>query len=209
MGMFTTRDPIELNGGLNVFAYVLNPTGWVDSLGLSGDRSCGGRPCNSSVRDGNSVPFIPPAIPEENAAVLVGYGDGLILGGTKYIRDALEISSRNCSSCIELYSQGNVLGNGVSTVAASESAVAKNAPRLLNNSLSSPGIGHRLFTSNRKNGTWNTGKTRFGWSGKNGSDEYSLILRHKKSIYQLALKLLESHQKGKYYERYRNLQLYR
>ena len=35
MGMFTTRDPIGLMGGDNVFAYVPNPTGWVDPLGLA------------------------------------------------------------------------------------------------------------------------------------------------------------------------------
>ena len=34
MGMFTSRDPIELMGGNNVFAYAPNPTGWVDPLGL-------------------------------------------------------------------------------------------------------------------------------------------------------------------------------
>ena len=34
MGMFTTRDPIGLMGGLNIFAYAPNPTGWVDPLGL-------------------------------------------------------------------------------------------------------------------------------------------------------------------------------
>ena len=34
MGMFTTRDPIGLRGGDNVFAYAPNPTGWVDPLGL-------------------------------------------------------------------------------------------------------------------------------------------------------------------------------
>ncbi|MGB5854635.1 MAG: RHS repeat-associated core domain-containing protein, partial [Oceanisphaera sp.] len=34
MGMFTTRDPIGLYGGLNVFAYAPNPTGWIDPLGL-------------------------------------------------------------------------------------------------------------------------------------------------------------------------------
>nr|WP_289057522.1 RHS repeat-associated core domain-containing protein [uncultured Psychrobacter sp.] len=34
MGMFTTRDPIQLQGGLNVFQYAPNPTGWVDPLGL-------------------------------------------------------------------------------------------------------------------------------------------------------------------------------
>ena len=34
MGMFTSRDPIGLMGGDNVFAYAPNPTGWVDPLGL-------------------------------------------------------------------------------------------------------------------------------------------------------------------------------
>ena len=34
MGMFTTRDPIELKGGDNVFAYAPNPIGWIDPLGL-------------------------------------------------------------------------------------------------------------------------------------------------------------------------------
>ncbi len=46
-------------------------------------------------------------------------------------------------------------------------------------SLSSPRIGHRLFTKNRKNGTWNTGKFRFGWSGRNGQDTYKLMFRYK------------------------------
>ena len=35
MGMFTTRDPVGLMGGNNVFAYAPNPTGWVDPLGLA------------------------------------------------------------------------------------------------------------------------------------------------------------------------------
>ncbi|GAA0317457.1 RHS repeat-associated core domain-containing protein [Psychrobacter aestuarii] len=34
MGMFTTRDSIELMGGNNVFQYAPTPTGWVDPLGL-------------------------------------------------------------------------------------------------------------------------------------------------------------------------------
>ncbi len=34
LGMFVSRDPIGLSGGFNVFAYALNPTGWVDPLGL-------------------------------------------------------------------------------------------------------------------------------------------------------------------------------
>nr|WP_289057531.1 RHS repeat-associated core domain-containing protein [uncultured Psychrobacter sp.] len=34
MWMFTSRDPIGLRGGDNVFAYAPNPIGWVDPLGL-------------------------------------------------------------------------------------------------------------------------------------------------------------------------------
>ena len=34
MGMFTTRDPIGLRGGDNIFSYGPNPTGWIDPLGL-------------------------------------------------------------------------------------------------------------------------------------------------------------------------------
>ena len=36
LGMFTTRDPIGLLGGTNVFQYAPNPTGWIDPFGLSG-----------------------------------------------------------------------------------------------------------------------------------------------------------------------------
>ena len=35
IGMFTTRDPIGLTGGSNVFQYAPNPTGWIDPFGLS------------------------------------------------------------------------------------------------------------------------------------------------------------------------------
>ena len=35
VGMFISRDPIELLGGFNVFAYAPNPIGWIDPWGLS------------------------------------------------------------------------------------------------------------------------------------------------------------------------------
>ncbi|MFC6203718.1 RHS repeat-associated core domain-containing protein [Psychrobacter urativorans] len=38
LGMFTTRDPIGLMGGNNVFQYAPNPTGWIDPLGLKNYR---------------------------------------------------------------------------------------------------------------------------------------------------------------------------
>ena len=34
LGMFTTRDPIGLEGGNNTFQYAPNPTGWIDPFGL-------------------------------------------------------------------------------------------------------------------------------------------------------------------------------
>ena len=41
VGMFTSRDPIGLMGGDNVFAYAPNPTGWIDPLGLSNWNTIG------------------------------------------------------------------------------------------------------------------------------------------------------------------------
>ncbi|MEC5408445.1 RHS repeat-associated core domain-containing protein [Paraburkholderia sp. MPAMCS5] len=35
VGRFVTQDPIGLGGGVNLYAYGLNPVGWIDPLGLS------------------------------------------------------------------------------------------------------------------------------------------------------------------------------
>ena len=35
VGRFVSQDPIGLLGGVNLFAYALNPSGWVDPLGLT------------------------------------------------------------------------------------------------------------------------------------------------------------------------------
>ena len=52
MGMFTSREPIGLMGGSNVFAYAPNPTGWIDPLGLDASLTpnpMGGDPSDAQV----------------------------------------------------------------------------------------------------------------------------------------------------------------
>ena len=41
VGLFISKDPISYAGGLNLYAYAPNPTGWVDPLGLSTKCLCG------------------------------------------------------------------------------------------------------------------------------------------------------------------------
>ena len=38
MGRFVSPDPIGLSGGVNLFEYSPNPTGWIDPLGLADER---------------------------------------------------------------------------------------------------------------------------------------------------------------------------
>ncbi|SIO94092.1 RHS repeat-associated core domain-containing protein [Vibrio spartinae] len=48
-GRFITPDPIGLAGGLNNYQYVVNPTGWVDPLGLNQcEGSCAGNPLTAA-----------------------------------------------------------------------------------------------------------------------------------------------------------------
>src|SRR5690606_28785431 len=57
VGMFTSRDPIGLMGGSNVFAYAPNPTGWIDPLGLSSGVS-------SAIRVAGAAAAADLAVPE-------------------------------------------------------------------------------------------------------------------------------------------------
>ncbi|KMN16875.1 RHS repeat-associated core domain-containing protein, partial [Pseudomonas weihenstephanensis] len=54
VGRFISKDPISYAGGLNLYAYAPNPTGWVDPLGLS----------STSDGVGNSVPLSDFGVPE-------------------------------------------------------------------------------------------------------------------------------------------------
>ncbi|WP_447944470.1 RHS repeat-associated core domain-containing protein [Stenotrophomonas indicatrix] len=41
VGRFISQDPIGFTGGLNLYQYAPNPTGWVDPLGLTPKSTCG------------------------------------------------------------------------------------------------------------------------------------------------------------------------
>ncbi|MHC8358168.1 RHS repeat-associated core domain-containing protein [Pseudomonas sp. LB3P81] len=49
VGRYLTPDPVKLAGGLNQYRYALNPTGWVDPLGLNGN-------CPQSDKSGCGAP---------------------------------------------------------------------------------------------------------------------------------------------------------
>ncbi|GIU51200.1 hypothetical protein TUM4438_40000 [Shewanella sairae] len=90
---------------------------------------------------------------------------------------------------------GGMALEGAATLAGGY-GVYRGGAKLLYNSLSSPRVGHRLFTETRKNGSWNTGKHRFGWSGKNGSNEYKFMYRYKKTHVPTGIKIQRSHPNG-------------
>ncbi|TKJ55378.1 type IV secretion protein Rhs, partial [Pseudomonas sp. CFBP13506] len=39
VGRYLTPDPVKLAGGINAYQYVLNPTGWIDPLGLTSKKT--------------------------------------------------------------------------------------------------------------------------------------------------------------------------
>ncbi|MFL6606803.1 MAG: RHS repeat domain-containing protein, partial [Pseudomonas sp.] len=61
-GRYLTLDPSKLKGGLNGYRYTLNPTGWVDPLGL--DDCPGGDGCKR------------PAVGEQDSTAKVGVDEG-------------------------------------------------------------------------------------------------------------------------------------
>lgn len=69
MGMFTTRDPIGLMGGSNVFQYAPNPTGWIDPLGLDYSMAGLGAITGQSLASMNYMASNPPARVPNNSKV--------------------------------------------------------------------------------------------------------------------------------------------
>ena len=55
VGRYLTPDPVKLAGGLNQYQYALNPTGWVDPLGLSGNCPAPNKPGCAAPDDVGSV----------------------------------------------------------------------------------------------------------------------------------------------------------
>ncbi|EMD9442999.1 RHS domain-containing protein [Burkholderia cepacia] len=78
-GRFVSKDPIGLAGGINVYQYAPNPTGWVDPFGLSGFepkvltsgtvfRNASGPPDSLTPRLGKDTPRIDGKEPGLSAA---------------------------------------------------------------------------------------------------------------------------------------------
>ncbi|MBK8308573.1 MAG: hypothetical protein IPL00_16130 [Gammaproteobacteria bacterium] len=114
---------------------------------------------------------------------VTGFGDGVYSGITfgfgdlRAIRGAMNIDggiNYNTGAYNAAYAGGAVVG-------ASASGGALWTRLYGATSLSGRLIGHRQFTLSRQNGIWNSGKFRFGWSGKNGSNQYDLMFRYKNS----------------------------
>lgn len=75
--MFISRDPIELLGGFNVFAYAPNPVGWIDPWGLAkhwGRRGFNKWFDNASVSDVENAMKDPVAQKEITSALRAGGG---------------------------------------------------------------------------------------------------------------------------------------
>ncbi|WP_269766171.1 RHS repeat-associated core domain-containing protein, partial [Burkholderia ubonensis] len=77
-GRFVSKDPIGLDGGINIYEYAPNPVAWIDPLGLArlgGGKNMGaqGHPCPKCCSGGKSLhgPFHrveSPTQPPERAA---------------------------------------------------------------------------------------------------------------------------------------------
>ncbi|WP_339507046.1 RHS repeat domain-containing protein [Pseudomonas sp. EA_15y_Pfl1_P102] len=64
VGRFTTQDPIGLLGGDNLYQYAVNPTGWVDPLGLN---ACGTTKGNGKFTE----PALPPKLIAQHGDVKI------------------------------------------------------------------------------------------------------------------------------------------
>ena len=109
MGMFTTRDPIGLMGGDNVFAYAPNPTGWVDPLGLNYTMDSLGAITGQSAASMNYMASNPPQPVKISSGFNGPFGNVCGAEGTKlatWIPDGYWwIFVKACKEHDECYSQ--------------------------------------------------------------------------------------------------------
>ncbi|GFM77814.1 hypothetical protein PSCICM_36330 [Pseudomonas cichorii] len=92
VGRFVSKDPISYAGGLNLYAYAPNPTGWTDPFGLT----------STIDGKGKSVPLSDLGIPagaqfDPKAGITTPYKRGAECGPTK--EQTLEVQGLACARC--------------------------------------------------------------------------------------------------------------
>ena len=109
LGMFTSRDPIGLGGGSNIFAYAPNPTGWVDPLGLAKKKECNTAASRLEVIANTTavVKLYEPAIKEIDPNARVG-----IRGSTASGYSAHKGTNWSHTSDIDAYIASSTLPKG-------------------------------------------------------------------------------------------------
>ncbi|MDD1789237.1 RHS repeat-associated core domain-containing protein [Burkholderia gladioli pv. gladioli] len=116
-GRFVSKDPIGLEGGINVYQYAPNPTGWIDPLGLA---RCPCDPCDksrrSSLRDIRrqlGIPLSQQPINQKMVPLTDSSGNWLLGDDNKPVMTrelTYQVGDKNV--VIQDHSAGHVFGEG-------------------------------------------------------------------------------------------------
>ncbi|MFK7671921.1 RHS repeat-associated core domain-containing protein, partial [Pseudomonas lundensis] len=130
VGRFISKDPISYAGGLNLYAYAPNPTGWVDPLGLAGHKIKSNTAGSDVLSRGVHVNVNGPGLPTKGGHISLKPNDAsthiVLVPADKATRDMSTSQWGKACSCVENYLE--TPGN-VDRLAKSAQAGADSHPR--------------------------------------------------------------------------------